>query len=64
MMTNTSKKLLSILLILCITISIVTFFVPMAMAADTQPTTDAGIYHSLALKNDGTVWTWGRNVDG
>lgn len=25
---------------------------------------DAGEYHSVALKNDGTVWAWGRNLDG
>jgi alpha-tubulin suppressor-like RCC1 family protein len=24
----------------------------------------AGAYHSVALKNDGTVWVWGRNDDG
>lgn len=24
----------------------------------------AGLYHSLAIKNDGTVWAWGRNVNG
>ena len=23
-----------------------------------------GMYHSLALKSDGTVWTWGNNVYG
>jgi alpha-tubulin suppressor-like RCC1 family protein len=24
----------------------------------------AGLYHSLALKNDGTVWAWGWNAEG
>ncbi|OIN94314.1 MAG: hypothetical protein AUJ20_01115 [Comamonadaceae bacterium CG1_02_60_18] len=24
----------------------------------------AGMDHSVALKNDGTVWAWGRNLDG
>jgi alpha-tubulin suppressor-like RCC1 family protein len=24
----------------------------------------AGYYHSLALKSDGTVWTWGKNSNG
>jgi len=24
----------------------------------------AGVYHSIALMNDGTVWTWGSNVNG
>jgi alpha-tubulin suppressor-like RCC1 family protein len=24
----------------------------------------AGLNHSLALKSDGTVWTWGRNAEG
>lgn len=25
---------------------------------------DVGGYHVLALKNDGTVWSWGRNIEG
>ena len=24
----------------------------------------AGSYHSLAVKNDGTLWAWGANVSG
>ncbi|MHB1126948.1 MAG: RCC1 domain-containing protein [Bacillota bacterium] len=26
--------------------------------------TSAGYYHSLAMKNDGTVWAWGQNSSG
>lgn len=25
---------------------------------------DAGEFHCVALKNDGTVWSWGKNADG
>jgi alpha-tubulin suppressor-like RCC1 family protein len=28
------------------------------------PSIASGYSHSLALKNDGTVWTWGNNSDG
>jgi alpha-tubulin suppressor-like RCC1 family protein len=28
------------------------------------PMISGGGYHSLALKSDGTVWTWGRNNYG
>jgi hypothetical protein len=54
-MNKTSKKLLSILLILCVTISIVTFLMPV-VAVDTEPMIAVGTRHSLALKTDGTVW--------
>lgn len=30
----------------------------------TTPKVVAGYYHSMALKADGTVWTWGNNDDG
>ena len=33
-------------------------------AADVQPKIASGGYHSLALKTDGTVWSWGRNNFG
>ena len=30
----------------------------------TMATIAAGLYHSLALKQDGTVWAWGDNDYG
>ena len=24
----------------------------------------AGVYHSMVLKKDGSVWAWGKNTDG
>jgi alpha-tubulin suppressor-like RCC1 family protein len=29
-----------------------------------QPMVEAGMYHSLAVRNNGTVWGWGYNGDG
>ena len=31
---------------------------------DLIPSTSGGGYHSIALKDDGTVWVWGNNDDG
>lgn len=32
--------------------------------ADTIDSMDIGTEHALAIKNDGTVWSWGSNVEG
>lgn len=37
---------------------------PAAPALAAAPQVSAGQYHSAALKADGTVWTWGDNLDG
>lgn len=34
---------------------------PMAAGVDTEPLDDES--HSLALRSDGTVWSWGSNTD-
>ena len=39
--------------------------VPVSVSSITGITAiEAGLGHVLALKNDGTVWTWGKNGDG
>ncbi len=35
-----------------------------ASSAATTPRVDGGEWHSIALKSDGTVWTWGYNGYG
>jgi alpha-tubulin suppressor-like RCC1 family protein len=35
-----------------------------ASAAKVTPMATAGFYHSLVLRDDGTVWAWGRNDSG
>ncbi len=35
-----------------------------AHAADSMVSSAAGNKHSLALKEDGTVWAWGDNTSG
>lgn len=37
---------------------------PLAQAASVTPVVQAGSAHSIALKYDGTVWTWGSNAYG
>jgi alpha-tubulin suppressor-like RCC1 family protein len=37
---------------------------PDLVAAGNLRSATAGVYHSIALRNDGTVWAWGSNSDG
>ncbi len=39
-------------------------FITDKLSASTIPQISGGGYHSLALKSDGTVWSWGRNNFG
>ncbi|GAM09007.1 putative E3 ubiquitin-protein ligase HERC1 [Geobacter sp. OR-1] len=41
-----------------------TLLLPFNARAETPPDIAAGKYHSAALKSDGTVWSWGDNVNG
>jgi alpha-tubulin suppressor-like RCC1 family protein len=43
--------------------SVTATFVPIALAP-TSPKVAGGSMHSVALKTDGTVWTWGYNNNG
>jgi alpha-tubulin suppressor-like RCC1 family protein len=64
-MKDTSKRLSSLLLMACMTISMVAVFPLAVSAADsTPPILVAGAWESFALKGDGTVWAWGYNVHG
>jgi hypothetical protein len=59
------KKGLSLLVVFCFALGLV--FLPMGQdvaSASTVTPQLAGGNHSLALKDDGTVWAWGRNKDG
>ncbi|MCL2026187.1 MAG: hypothetical protein FWG92_05215, partial [Leptospirales bacterium] len=37
---------------------------PVQVGADYWVAVAAGYYHTVAIKNDGTLWTWGRNGSG
>ena len=45
-------------------IAILFLFITDKLSASTIPQISGGGYHSLALKSDGTVWSWGRNNFG
>ena len=43
-------------------ITILLLFISLQLSAQCWQSISAGEYHSLAIKNDGTLWAWGRNV--
>lgn len=43
------------------TITILLLFLSLQMSAQCWQSISAGYDHSLAIKNDGTLWAWGRN---
>ncbi|ROL62509.1 T9SS C-terminal target domain-containing protein [Bacteroidetes/Chlorobi group bacterium ChocPot_Mid] len=49
---------------LIITAFLLAIFLFALQTFSSAQTIAAGMHHSLALKNDGTVWAWGSNSDG
>lgn len=51
---------------LCLSFLVAAVFISELKAADSDPVVEVvtGVSHSLLLKNDGTVWAWGRNING
>lgn len=43
------------------TITILLLFITLQISAQCWQSISAGEYHSLAIKDDGTLWAWGRN---
>lgn len=44
------------------TITILFLLITIQISAQCWQSISAGDYHSLAIKNDGTLWAWGRNT--
>ena len=68
-----NKKRLSILLAFCLLLGCVPVLTPVAVAAASEPvgldyslpfgnTISAGASHMVAIKEDGSLWTWGHNT--
>jgi hypothetical protein len=56
---------LSVLLSAALALTMIPFMVTTASAAKfTEPMVFAADYHTLALRDDGTVWGWGLNSYG
>ncbi|MCL2140523.1 MAG: hypothetical protein FWH42_02425 [Dehalococcoidia bacterium] len=65
-MSNMSKRLIGVLLTAFLGVGMLAVFLPSvpAKAAGVIPMIATGNFYSLALKSDGTVWTWGQNNHG
>lgn len=71
-MNRTMKKWLSILTTLTLTVGVFSQFSMTSASVQTQAAEQldadhlisAGMHHSMALKEDGSVWTWGYNSYG
>jgi len=50
-----------VLLIFCISVQ---FHFAVPLHAQSYVSIDAGLFHALGLKNDGTLWAWGYNDSG
>lgn len=46
------------------TITILVLFITLQISAQCWQTISAGYSHSLAVKEDGTLWAWGSNGVG
>jgi alpha-tubulin suppressor-like RCC1 family protein len=63
-MQTGKNRLFLILLLAALALTVTSFMAACTSQVKTTPMVAEGHGHSLALKNDGTVWAWGWNRDG